>query len=99
MYEREIHKWTDEGKPISPAFGQNYGSIKCSLKEKTNNLVASQPQDIVILNRQHRNNVCYLSVICVEIQRTRIKRVKYLDFLDAVSLLREETISLVVEYF
>ena len=48
MYEREFHKWTDEGKPISPAFGQNYGSIKCSLKEKTNNLVASQPQDIVI---------------------------------------------------
>lgn len=41
MYEREIHKWTDGGKPISPAFGQNYGSIKCSLKEKTNNLVAS----------------------------------------------------------
>ena len=88
-----------KSKPILPAFGQNHGSIKCSLKEKTNNLVASQPQDIVILNRQHRNNVCHLSVICVEVQRTRIKRVKYLDFLDAVSLLREETFSLVVEYF
>ena len=73
MYEREIHKWTDEGKPISPAFGQNYGSIKCSLKEKTNNLVASRPQDIVILNRQHHNKFCHLSVICVEVQRTRIK--------------------------
>ena len=29
-----------KSKPILPAFGQNHGSIKCSLKEKTNNLVA-----------------------------------------------------------
>ena len=70
MYEHEIHKWTDEGKPISPAFGQNYGSIKCSLKEKTNNLVASQPQDIVIQDRQHHNNFCHLRVICVDTEDT-----------------------------
>ena len=68
MNEREIYKLIErsKGKPILPAFGQNYGSIKCSLKEKTNNLVASQPQDIVILYRQHHNNVCHLCVICLD---------------------------------
>ena len=55
-----------KSKPILPAFGQNHGSIKCSLKEKTNNLVASQPQDIVIQDRQHHNNFCHLRVICVD---------------------------------
>lgn len=59
-----------KSKPILPAFGQNHGSIKCSLKEKTNNLVASQPQDIVIQDRQHHNNFCHLRVICVDTEDT-----------------------------
>ena len=61
---------TDEEQTNIIAFGQNHGSIKCSLKEKTNNLVASQPQDIVIQDRQHHNNFCHLRVICVDTEDT-----------------------------
>ena len=71
MNERETYtSGQTKSKPILPAFGQNHGSIKCSLKEKTNNLVPSQPQDIVIQDRQHHNNFCHLRVICVDTEDT-----------------------------
>ena len=86
-----------KSKPILPAFGQNHGSIKCSLKEKTNNLVASQPQDIVIQDRQHHNNFCHLRVICVDTEDTyctcQTSRIPW------CSQRRDETFSLVAEHF